>query len=207
MSDTTPERARRRSQHERSSTTRARVVDATVASLLELGYAATTISRVQERAGVARGTLLHHFPRRADLLVAVVEDVASRRLHVLAADQEQHGDGGWDRAVDLVWRDLQSPAFLAVLELWVAARTDPDLREALVPVERTVFESVHRAVTTLVADGDSRVPTVVQFTIDLLTGSTMTTLLGDDGAHRVLLDRWRRAIPVLLGQAGADDWV
>jgi AcrR family transcriptional regulator len=194
----------RRSQHERSAATRARVVDATVASLLELGYAATTISRVQERAGVARGTLLHHFPHRADLLVAVVEDVASRRLHVLAGAPDS---GGWDAAVDLVWRDLQSPAFLAVLELWVAARTDPDLRAALAPVERTVFEAVHRAVSTVVEDADPRVPTLVQFTIDLLTGSAMTTLLGDDGAQQVLLERWRRAIPVLLGRAEADDWV
>ena len=201
-----PQTSPRRSQQQRSTATRARIIDATVASLLELGYAATTISRIQERAGVARGTLLHHFPHRASLLVAVVEDVASRRLSVLSdADRSEHA--GWDAAVDLVWRDLQSPAFLAVLELWVAARTDPDLRSALVPVERTVFEAVHRAVTTLVADTDPRVPTVVQFTIDLLTGSAMTTLLGDDGSQQLLVERWRRAIPVLLGQAGPADWV
>ena len=201
-----PQTSPRRSQQQRSTATRARIIDATVASLLELGYAATTISRVQERAGVARGTLLHHFPHRASLLVAVVEDVASRRLSVLSDGDRPEGSG-WDAAVDLVWRDLQSPAFLAVLELWVAARTDPDLRSALVPVERTVFEAVHRAVTTLVADTDPRVPTVVQFTIDLLTGSAMTTLLGDDGSQQLLVERWRRAIPVLLGQAGPADWV
>jgi AcrR family transcriptional regulator len=200
-----PSPSPRRSQQERSATTRARLVDATVASLIELGYAATTISRVQERAGVARGTLLHHFPHRADLLVAVVEDVASRRLHVLA---DAPGTGGWDAAVDLVWSDLQSPAFLAVLELWVAARTDPDLHTALVPVERTVFEAVHRAVATMVDDDDPRVPTLVQFTIDLLTGSAMTTLLGaGDGGTQHVVERWRRAIPVLLGRADATDWV
>lgn len=204
----------RRSQQERSATTRARLVDATVASLIELGYAATTISRVQERAGVARGTLLHHFPHRADLLVAVVEDVASRRLHVLAdapgTDAPGTGapsTGGWDAAVDLVWRDLQSPAFLAVLELWVAARTDPDLHTALVPVERTVFEAAHRAVASMVDDDDPRVPTLVQFTIDLLTGSAMTTLLGAGDGTQHVVDRWRRAIPVLLGRADATDWV
>jgi AcrR family transcriptional regulator len=211
MSPTAP----RRSQQERSTSTRARIVDATIASLVELGYAATTISRVQERAGVARGTLLHHFPHRADLLLAVVEDVAERRLHVLSGpptsagpDGEGPGDG-WEAAVDLVWRDLRSPAFLAVLELWVAARTDADLRAALAPVERTVFEAAHRAVTAVVADDDPRVPTLVQFTIDLLTGSTMTTLLGDGdgaGSQEVLVERWRRAIPVLLGRADAGGW-
>lgn len=200
------EKAARRTQQERTAATRARVIDATVASLVEDGYADTTISRIQERAGVARGTLLHHFPTRAELLVAVVEDVAARRLHVLP-DEEGSGAAGWDAAVDLIWRDLQSPNFLAVLELWVAARTDADLRAALVPVERTVFESVHRAVTAVAADDDPRVPTLVQFTIDLLTGSAMTTLLvDDDRSQQVLLDRWRRALPVLLGRSPADTW-
>ena len=202
-----PDRTARRSQHERSTATRARVLDATVASLVEDGYAATTISRIQERAGVARGTLLHHFPTRAALLVAVVEDIAARRLDVLDVQAELRPSGDWDAAIDLVWRDLQSPSFLAALELWVAARTDPDLRSALAPVERTVFEAVHRAVTSIVADDDPRAPTLVQFTIDLLTGSTMTTLLVDDARpQRVLLDRWRRALPVLLGRADADGW-
>lgn len=202
------EKAARRTQQERTAATRTRVIDATVASLVEVGYTGTTISRVQERAGVARGTLLHHFPTRAELLVAVVEDVAARRLHVLP-DEQGSGSGaaGWDAAVDLVWRDLQSPNFLAVLELWVAARTDADLRASLVPVEQTVFESVHRAVTAVAADDDPRVPTLVQFTIDLLTGSAMTTLLvDDDRGQQVLLDRWRRAIPVLLGRCPADTW-
>lgn len=200
-----PDKIVRRTQQERTAATRARVLDATMASLVADGYAATTISRVQDRAGVARGTLLHHFPTRAVLLASVVEDVAARRLRVL--EDRPRTTGGWDAAVDLVWGDLQSPVFLAVLELWVAARTDDDLRDALVPVERIVFQSVHRAVTALVDDDDPRVPTLVQFTIDLLTGSTMTTLLSDDTRpQRVLLDRWRRAIPVLLGRAGADDW-
>ncbi|MET0931304.1 MAG: TetR/AcrR family transcriptional regulator [Aeromicrobium sp.] len=200
-----PEKIARRTQQERTTATRARVLGATMASLVEDGYAATTISRVQERAGVARGTLLHHFPTRAVLLASVVEDVAARRLRVL--ENRPPTPGGWDAAVDLVWGDLQSPVFLAVLELWVAARTDDDLRAALVPVERIVFESVHRAVTTRVDDADPRVPTLVQFTIDLLTGSTMTTLLAEDTRPQgVLLDRWRRAIPVLLGRAEADGW-
>ena len=202
-----PDRIVRRTQAERTAATRSRVLDATVDSLVEDGYAATTISRIQERAGVARGTLLHHFPTRAALLVAVVEDIAARRLDVLDVQAELRPSGDWDAAIDLVWRDLQSPSFLAALELWVAARTDPDLRSALAPVERTVFEAVHRAVTSIVADDDPRAPTLVQFTIDLLTGSTMTTLLVDDARpQRVLLDRWRRALPVLLGRADADGW-
>jgi AcrR family transcriptional regulator len=189
----------RRTQAERTAATRARLVEAAFDCLLETGYAATTVGAVQERAGVARGTLLHHFPTRASLMVGVVEDIAARRLKVLAADGPSAPDTGWDGVVDLVWRDLQSPAFLAALELWVAARTDDALRAALEPLQADLFATIHRAVTALVGD-DPRAPTLVQFTIDLLTGTTMAGLLGP-GRERtaVVLDRWKDALRTLSG--------
>ena len=207
--------ATRRTQEERTAATRARVLEATFDSLLERGHAATTIAEVQERAGVARGTLLHHFPTRASLMVAVVEDVAARRLGVLRAEAHQahqahqsSGGPAWAQAVAVVRSDLEHPAFLVVLELWVAARTDPALRGALVPVERTVFQAVHRAVSGLVGTTDPRVPTLVQFTIDLLTGAAMKGLLAPDASsHELLVRRWVAALPVLLGAADADSWI
>ncbi len=202
----------RRTQEQRSTATRTRVLDAAFASLLECGHAATTIAEVQTRAGVARGTLLHHFPTRARLMVGVVEDVASRRLGILRSGPPHRPEaaepGSWERAVAVVRSDLEHPAFFVVLELWVAARTDADLREALVPVERTVFQAVHRAVSDIVGTTDPRVPTLVQFTIDLLTGAAMTGLLVSDRAsHELLVRRWIAALPVLLGAADADSWL
>ncbi len=204
-----PVPAPRRTQGERTAATRARVLDATFNCLLERGHAATTIAEVQDRAGVARGTLLHHFPTRASLMVGVVEDVARRRLGVLRAGaaEEAPAERSWERAVAVVRGDLEHPAFLVVLELWVAARTDPALLEALVPVERAVFEAVHGAVTEVVGTTDARVPTLVQFTIDLLTGAAMTGLLGvDHASHERLVRRWVAALPVLLGETDADSW-
>ncbi|WP_228941466.1 TetR/AcrR family transcriptional regulator [Nocardioides sp. Leaf374] len=220
----------RRSQAERSAATRTRVLDATVASLLEKGHAATTLAEVQQRAGLARGTLLHHFPTRAALMVAVVEEVAARRLGVLGeragtstgtradaqadaragtqADTQAGPQTGWDAAVDLVQADLADPVFLAVLELWVAARTDPDLRSVLGPVERRVFATVHATVAGVVGDEDPRVATLVQFTVDLLTGAAMTRLVDPGGSAQArVVERWRRALPVLLGRADADTWL
>src|ERR1700682_1902920 len=56
----------RRSQAERSATTRDALLDATIACLVEDGYANTTTSRVAERAGVSRGAHLHHFQTRRE---------------------------------------------------------------------------------------------------------------------------------------------
>jgi AcrR family transcriptional regulator len=192
------ERARR-TQAERTAATRAVLVEAAFACLLETGYAATTVGAVQQRAGVARGTLLHHFPTRAALMAGVVEDIADRRLAVL--DRSAPADTGWDAVVDLVWRDLQSPAFLAALELWVAARTDDALRAVLAPLQERLFATIHRAVTALVGD-DPRAPTYVQFTIDLLTGTTMAGLLGPERAGTaVVVERWKDALLTLSASA------
>jgi hypothetical protein len=55
---------------------------------------------------------------------------------------------------------------------------------------------------------DPRVPTLVEFTIDLLTGLTLSTILTSDlGAREVLLRRWKAALGVLMGELDADDLV
>ncbi|WP_369214020.1 TetR/AcrR family transcriptional regulator [Streptomyces flavofungini] len=49
---------------ERSRNTRGRIPAAAVTCLAEDGYTATTTPRIQERAGVSRGSMLHQFPSR-----------------------------------------------------------------------------------------------------------------------------------------------
>jgi hypothetical protein len=53
-----------------------------------------------------------------------------------------------DRAIDLTWATFQEPPFWAAMELWTAARTDPDLRAGLRTEERRL-----RAAIRAVADG------------------------------------------------------
>ena len=76
---TTADAGQRRSQAERSASTRAALLDATIASLVQDGYANTTTSRVAERAGVSRGAHLHHFQTRQALVAAAMERLAERR--------------------------------------------------------------------------------------------------------------------------------
>src|SRR5436309_11852144 len=65
---------KRRTQEERSATTRRRLIDAAVECLNESGYLEATLEVVAARAGVSRGAVQHHFGSRNDLLIAVVED-------------------------------------------------------------------------------------------------------------------------------------
>ncbi len=70
----------RRSQSERREETRGRLLDATVESLIEVGYAGTTIRRVTELAGVSQGAQSHHFPHRIDLVTSAFERLAEQRV-------------------------------------------------------------------------------------------------------------------------------
>lgn len=190
----------RRPQQERSVATRARLLEAAYTSLLEDGYGATTVGRVQQLAGVARGTLLHHFPTRGALMAGVVEDVVERRLQLLTTVREDDPPpADWDEVVDLLWRELRSEPFAVALELWVAARTDEDLREALLPLQERIFATVHRGVTRLTGTDHPRTPMLVQFTIDLLTGEQLASTLRQREGTSAVVEAWKVSLRELAG--------
>ena len=130
----------RRTQEERSAETRARLLDATIESLVEVGYASTTTTLVCERAGVSRGAQVHHFPRKQDLVVAAVAHLAAQHAADLRRGPRRCRSTGADRlgAVCSTRRPTPSTArsSTAALELWIAARTDAELHRSLIPFER-----------------------------------------------------------------------
>lgn len=128
----------RRSQVERRAATRAALLDATVECLIELGYAGTTTTEVTRRAGVSQGALLHHFPTKSDLLVAAVEHVCDKRTEDFRKSMANL-DPGLDRvdaSIDLLWESMSGPSFVAWTELWVGARSDPELSQSVVRMDQ-----------------------------------------------------------------------
>jgi AcrR family transcriptional regulator len=86
---------------------------------------------------VSRGAQLHHFPTRASLLTAAVEHLLQRRLAEFR-DRLASLDPSADLievATDLLWSMFQGPAFVAWIELWIAARTDPELAATMVAMD------------------------------------------------------------------------
>lgn len=112
-------------QAERSAGTRARVLEAAAACLVERGYFGTSTAAVCRRAGATRGAQLHHYPTKAALLGAAVEHVMAQRHAELraAAAAARNLDG----VLAALWAAYAGPASVAWLELVVAARTDAAL--------------------------------------------------------------------------------
>src|SRR6516162_4206762 len=123
----------RRTQQERSAAMRLRLLDAAVDCLYELGYSGTTTIEVAARAGVSRGAQLHHFPTKEKLVTEAVRHVLAKRLDEFreAFAELPEGTDKPGAAIDILWEKLSCKVFYAWLELVVAARTDPALREVV----------------------------------------------------------------------------
>ena len=177
---------------------RARLLEATVDCLVERGFAGTSTTLVSERAGVSRGAQLHHFPTKNDLVVAAVEHLSEARgaeLRAAAADLPR-GEHRTRAVLQMLADHFTSPVFNAALELWVAARTDQTLLEAVEPLERSVGREAHRLTVDALGADESRdgVRELVQATLDLVRGLGLANTISDDARRRRrILDQWARS--------------
>ena len=167
----------RRTQEERSATTRKALLEATVDCLIDLGYADTTTTVIADRANVSRGAQLHHFPTKFSLVAAALDHLAhelGRRFaseaRGLASAEDRVG-----AAVDALWAGYATPLFSAWLELSVAARTDPDLRAEIAPLEARLRGAVTDSVIPLfgVSERTERVDAALRATLHLLHGMAL----------------------------------
>lgn len=186
----------RRTQEERSAETRARLLDATLACLIDVGYARTTTTMVADRAGVSRGAQVHHFPTKAELVVSAVAHLAARQARELRERAARLPAGGnrLARLLDLVWESFSGPLFYAALELWVAARTDAELHGCVVRFERNLgrgMAELWREVAGDLAEA-ARFGAVLELTLHLVRGMALQKILReDDAARRRLLAVWK----------------
>lgn len=179
---------------------RGRLLDATVECLDRFGYAATTTTRVTELAGVTRGAQVHHFATRAELIAATVRHLMAMRTELAAErlDAVREAADPLDAALDLLWEVHHQPVRFATLELWMAARTDPDLKAVAAEVEPAAREAVAEFVLTVVCGTDTgtdadreRFRQVVNTAMYAVRGVLLSEIPVSDTA--ALRERWRHA--------------
>jgi len=114
---------------ERSAATREKILEAAVACILERGYGGTTTLLVQEKAGVSRGSLLHQFPSRADLMAAVLQRITLTRHYAYREEMRRARNDRerFELLVDVLWAQISRPAGYVRLEIMTAAYSDPEL--------------------------------------------------------------------------------
>lgn len=173
----------RRTQGERTAATRAKLLDATIECLHEIGYGGTTTTEVAKRAGVSRGAQLHHFPTRAELVTTAVEHLFERR-HREFLDAFHKLPPETDRvqgAVDLLWSVVSGPTFYAWLELIVAARTDAELQSSVTAMAERFIQTVRETFHQLFPDGGGPYFDIAPtFALGLMQGLAVEQMLVKD---------------------------
>jgi AcrR family transcriptional regulator len=163
----------------RAIATRVNLLDATVAGLCELGYAGTTTTMVASRAGVSQGALYKHFGSKHQLIAATTEHLFSglvedfRAAFAAGAGDEDH----LSRALRELWLVFLKPELYAVLELYIAARTDDALRQALVPVllrHRANLQNEARTLFPGAAEANPRFEMAVDSILSAMQGAAMS---------------------------------
>ena len=146
ISEAAPPKVLRGPNAVRRAATRAKIMDAGVRCLAEFGYAATSTPLVAKLAKVSRGSLLHQFPTKVDLILAVAEH-AARGQGGYIREQVTARPAGRERfveGVEAVWQALRRPEAVALTEIMVAARSDPELAERYPAFAAAVEAAMHR---------------------------------------------------------------
>lgn len=175
----------RRRQEERSAETRTRLLEAAIDCLVERGWAATRTLDVAKRAGLSRGAQQHHFPTKNELLVEVTRYVTQGVHEDLreAAAELPAGAGRSRAAVDVLWRAYTGRRAMAHLELWVAARTDPDLHDVLYEVERSLAPESRRLLRRLFSESEEygeQIDLFADMTAQFIRGLVLRAMLRSD---------------------------
>jgi AcrR family transcriptional regulator len=120
-------------QTTKSEFTRESILGAIVECLAEYGYSNLTLGQVARKAGLSKGAMQHHFESKSAAIEAALQFIFQQQLELQktyarqpaeAADDQLHG-----RRIDALWDFVQDPSYVAFLEIAMAARTDPHLRD------------------------------------------------------------------------------
>jgi len=180
---------------------RTRLLEATVECLVTYGYAGTTTQRVAEIAGVTRGAQVHHFGSKEDLVAAAVEHLAEQRVQAAVRDlgRVAANPDPVSMMLDYLWESHQGPIFVATLELWVGARTEPVLAEHIERVEPIVSGALISALAQLVPSraAQKELRDLAFTAMDALRGILLSSFV--DGDTERARKRWNRVCSQLHG--------
>lgn len=120
----------RRQQAERRSETEAKLIDATIQCIIDIGYQRVSVREICQRAGVSHGGLFGRF-NTLFALIAAAAVTAGQRLtaEFTAALAALPAGADLDATLELLRDNARVPTNKVWIELNIAARTDPALRE------------------------------------------------------------------------------
>lgn len=183
----------------RAVETRDRLVRSVVEILGEDGLGGVKTAAVAKRAGVSQGALFRHFPTKAELLeaalVRLLDDLFLRFTAAFVSAGQ--GDDLLRDGLRELWVVYTDPTLYGAFELFLAARTDPELRARTGPVLAAHAQrelDIARLIFPDAAATHPRFDAVVISLLSTLQGMALSLaaihpdLLGEHADHPLELD-------------------
>ncbi|KWX23240.1 TetR family transcriptional regulator [Mycolicibacterium wolinskyi] len=165
-----------RTQQQRREETVARLLDASIDTIIDVGYAKASAAVIARRANVSDGALFRHFPTMGDFMAATGREVMRRQLELFTKRvTEIPAEQPALEAVLTILRDVTGNDTNTVMyELMVAARTDEKLKAALRDMLGEYATNIYETART--------VPGSEQFPEDVFTAAVAILINTFDGA-------------------------
>ncbi|WP_273058566.1 MULTISPECIES: TetR/AcrR family transcriptional regulator [Shewanella] len=168
------------------------ILDSALQLFVKKGFNATSTASIAKAAGVATGTLFHHFPTKKDIMsqlfLSIKQEFATNMISNtdFSGDIEQDANTLWQKAID--WAIAQPLKQLFFLQYSMSADIDADVR-------KQAMNSILGFVVELIEQGKQQ-QIIADFPNALLLenchGQYLAAIrfftdnpnLGDDDAHR-----------------------
>ncbi len=206
----TPPR-KRKTQQQRRTEMRARLIEATLTCLEKWGYHGSSLTRILDTAGVSRGAWRHYFATKNDLVAAAAEFALKRTVTITRtlAQNLPPEQLDLDRLFDFIWNNFYTGRHHAVwLEFNVACRTETSLRQRLTPVLIEFHAEIEKAWEehySTTAHTEIPASVFITLTINVLRGMAVQSIIQDDQAYyKKLRSYWISMMAPLIQRKAAN---
>ncbi|TMD55119.1 MAG: TetR/AcrR family transcriptional regulator [Chloroflexi bacterium] len=157
---------------------RENIVRAAAESLLENGYAGTSVRSIASRAGVAIGNLQYYFPTKSELLIEAWRNLTERSVQELRTSLNNMTDPIWliESGIASIWESLRrlGDIQLAAFDLLVQAPKQESLQAFLPELFERYRDVVEEQLDRLERDGRVRLKIEREVIVPLI----LNTVLG-----------------------------
>lgn len=162
---------------------RDRILDAASKVFAAEGFAGATIDAIGQAAGFTKGAVYSNFESKDELFLALLDREFELRGKQIAIALDR-SDGDSAAAAREVSRSVldsvrdHSDYYVLLVEYWLRAQRDPQLRERLIGRRRAAADqALHIVESTDTVPGDRRLTDVAQLVVTLNLGVAMEEVL------------------------------
>ncbi len=184
---------------------RRQLIDATIASIHEVGFAESSLSRISGKAGVSTGIVHHYFGNKADLLEATLRQLGES-LRDSVVQRLELARSPVERLLAVIDGNIGPDQFTPQgVSAWLAFWAQVPKNERLARVQHIIISRLHdNLVHALKLMGRADADDIARVTAALIDGLWLRAALSKEGpdprnARRLVFDYLNAKLDLKLG--------